>query len=1186
MRVLLFILLCLPVFGASPATCTAVADMLTAGQFNTPGNWTCTADGGTSVPYRGVTMTISAGVPGAAGKKDRIRTNGHIVHTGGALIQIGDVTASEPSQGLIVDGSGSFVVDAGDYAELDGYNSAAGLGGLAQIIRNGQFTVVPAGWLALNAAFNTASEFENRGRLNIGSALSGAWVEAVVATGSFRAWTGGTGIYAQFNGQTLPTVAIGDLVILEPIPIPATTGSGLIGPPYSLFNSTIPVAAQPIGTMPVTSDPTTCGARADCLIPQGQLLCVTGVTPLTLGFPTSGQMTSAVSCAGSVPFTITSTGRSPLWLKKPAIISNITQPGWNVSNTLTSSVINPAKYDALYSRFAITAPISSAAGTGPGRPGDTSLSITAIDITTAAGTHCTVLRARSNRESDMTQCGDWWADENLGEVGFWGSHNSLTISATWKSRSTTINIGNPIITSNAAGVTGNELNIQNSLVLDLYGYSGGNAVIVAKSFDNSLSNGGFSFDRNTVIGGNLIDTYALVGSASIPVSFSGNAIYKPAASGPLNGLVRTFTGSSYLSFTGSLFHTQDAPIVTAGNFTVNTDNPHFVLAGNVGVPQDAVTFAPAYGDRNTYSDAIVQRNRFESSRFAGWTVFIGISGTLGHPAVHEWNYLYASYIGWQYGKYTTIVHNLMAWNPHHSMVQTWNDGALTPTYTPGLAMHHNINLEAFSTCAETGYETYVWLDAPSVYNNTCLGATFGGFSIGDQGGDNSGGGDAPSVSMLTGAQFKNNISYTDVSNPTSGAAWGFEIGTNSGGNLINYQCAVCGANAIYGAKQANYYHTPTWPPNQELHTFNRFTKFVGLTNVTGVALQNPTYTSLSGATVAFTHTSASNMTLSLNDGGGAGAAAQLNYSGAGTTWTGGAVTDVTVSGYGTIAITGAGGTGDFTVGCPQGNYLIDTTASLTFGVMRCPDANTLTVVPGPFAAGARSGDSYVLIKSQVRLNNSGATNYVDAGVDPRLLLVTSQSDASVSLALTDFCSSGCLSSLSLGLPGGTGAGTDYTNDVTNAPIIPMLSPSQGGDMVCAFGCIGSPYLPVGSAWLTAALDGGNIGAVNVPNPSLLLSGPAYAVTTHPATIVISPPMTGDTWPLSNYVVSPSVSGCSGSFSPSTVTLTGGSGPLTMTFTPTTIGTCSITMGSLPAGWVAPSITIPSLGAVPTSAFIP
>lgn len=1206
---ILFVSACL---GASPQTCTAVK----SGNASDPTVWgSCTASGGTSISYMGSTQTLSAGVPGASGSKDRVVVPAPYVVTADVNLELGD-PASETVTALTIQGSssGSFgqvTQTSGHVISLHGYDSVAQAHSITQW---GILATVPGSALWLSTSNSATAAPSGRWYIGCGalatigcSASAGAWVQANTGTpGTFSAWTGGTGLYAKFNNQTLPTVSIGDLVEFLIPPLPAATGTGQLGPPYTPtpcytvadpvlgFNVDMycgmPPSAPAPPIMPLTSDSTTCGGAASCSVPHGQPLCVVQVSPLKLGYAIWAS--DGWECSSPPAMAITDAGTGPFWLIKPAFVS--TPPSYVTWNTSQSNSISALveNYDAIRTHLEVPGYISNAAGTGPEKKGDSSFVPSGITIKSQLGNGATATSlTRKDRCQTLTTIGDYTLDPISGVMCLWGGSDKVTLATASTGLAVT---GAQVTLGNSSSGAGTELLIQNSDIRNLFTTSGGSAVWSLNSYNSSTAN-----NRLAVTGSNLFNTSAifqtnsLTGTANSPIPFEGNEINNSMPNAA--SIINTGTSSSYVSISANYMTMAAVPVVGTNVTSGVPDQPHWSFIGNVGTPSSLIT---ANAHAVTFSDALLSRNRFESPTYAGGGVSI-VAGISGHPAITEWSTYYGYRISLKFDSFNEIRYvNFPFSGVHHTIIA--NDyGNGGPVYFRSVLMHHLLQpgwqgLLGGGDFLDFGYQGNFWTDGIQTYNNTVIGAQVGCMSqedVGDSG-----------INMVTGGVMANTICQTAYS-----GAYMFTRGLMANGILGNPQLITGLNNSMYGTFAGYYTQTATAPPNQNTLLLNRYINPLwksGTTNYNtdatrgclGVSIQNPTYATLgSTGSLTCTYTSASNSTFTWNDGTGAGPAVQANWAGAGTTYT---LTGL-VSGsfYGQLAVSGTpwtcgnSGQTDFAgnqfylLGCPAGNYvrmLTGAAAGKVYGITCGPittekcDNGHLGVVPDPTADGATSGDTFAILMVDLKLPNSGATQSIEVGLDPRLLPTSTLTDSGISLVASGICASGCATT------GDTAIPQTYTWDVTNSPLSGGInSPMQGPDPTVQAFAANGPFVPTATAWKTQGTSGGAIGAI--PAITAALSGPTGAPVSYGFTYSLTAGNFSGGTPLTctdsgngTFLMGGVYSHGSG-----TATPTSGATSYAISYTPANSGSHTVSCTTTLGAWIDPGATTFSGGVNPS-----
>lgn len=1090
-----------PAFAITSATCYPARPAGTVSDWNQAANWanapggapgSCGAAGGTSISYRGHTAIIPPGVPGAAQSSDFVVVpSGYVVHVTIPVL-LGNANDSPLGTALTIQGTdhsnyGAVVVDDGALLSLSGfYNASPNGAGVADIQQFGILQVMPGGALWVDTLHNLVGEVTLGGRFYAGcgdtglaptpfcTANAGAWVQAT---------QGLVGTPGVFVGSNLPSLQVGNLVELTTTPQPAVTGGGGYGPPYSSIGviPPTPAAAPPVM-------PTVAGSGIPNALPDGWPMCVVSVSPLELGFPV--DVTN--KCTGATAVSFADAGSGLLWLKKPAFVwGNPNNYRWNIPVTINSTVCPfcAGGFDALHSWMALEGNFSNAAGTGPGRPGDTSFSPSTLTVTSLFndGYYCGSIYYRRARFQDVQQCSEYYLDENSGQFVVWGG-SALSINVTGTAYVSVPNAGRNVIFRTPSGgpTAGNELLIENTNIQ----YLNGNTIPIfaASNYSSAVNGAHFRFEGNTVKNaGGLIQTSNLAGTASSPIPITNNAFYNSANAGTY--FVGAATGSSYVDISNNYWDVNNYPITTLNaNVGSPQDNPHWSVTNNTGNVEVLISSTTSgLGVINTFSDLLFQRNRlmfagvpYQGAYAGTWQ---GPGGLAGHPAHFEWNYMYGMERCAFLDQYTVTDHNLCAWAVHHGYVLNTGSGGGAGHYFPGLDFEYNLNVEKQVTGGsgsffDMGYNTGYWLDSPIIRNNTSTGNSEGGISLGDLY-------DTGVVGLVTNATILDNLLVGDTDNQGA-TGFGFAKRQALSQNLTQSGIAHAGNNILAGPGPAYLSAVSGGSPNMTNLSFNRFTKVThnGGTlyntdpqrNVTGIVIQNPTYTSVASGALSLSYNSSSDIAVAWNDGSGFGAAAELNWAGAGATFpiTGA----VGQSADAQLAMAGNWGGGDWQTGCPESNYLQIVSgpgAGHVYAIVSCTPGQ-LTVVPDATNDGVTSGSVAVIVDAETRLYSADGTNYVDIGVDPRSLPSSSVSDSGISLALTDYCQSGCAAWLDPQIPGTqTNTASSFQWQISNSPVFPIAPPLQGGSMEQAW--TAATYRPA-AATQYASSTGGCVGAVS------------------------------------------------------------------------------------------------------------
>ncbi len=1142
MRLLItLILACVPVFGAS-ITCQAVK----SGNASDPTVWKdganpanpCQALGGASISFEGSTQMLLAGVPGAAGSKDCVTVPDPFLVTGDVNLEFGDPSSSASCAGLTLGATSSssfarIVMTAGHALSLRGYGSVEGLNPLGSMSPWSVLQIQPGAALWFDTANPEQGELRINGRVYIGchnslvvlgcNGPTGAWVQFNSGTpGTVSAWAGGTGLYAPLNNQTLPTFAVGDIVEFLVAPLPAATGTGALGPPYTLTPCVyvpdpvlgfsvpsycgIPPSIPAPGVMPVTTDSAMCGGAASCVVPHGVPLCVVQASPLQVGY--AAWATDGPHCSGSTAIAITDSGTAPLWMIKPAFVSqNPANYTWNASASDAPSAFQ-SYFDAIRTHYLLPySNVSNAAGNGPARKGDTSLSFSGVTVTSQLGAGATAnALTQADRCPALTAIGQFTFDPVFGEMCLWGGSNQVSWTANFKH----LAIANraPKIRNSVAGA-GTELLIENSDVRGLYSTAAA-AVVDLTGYNSATANNRLRMEGSLLAwSATAFQLDGLTGSANSPipvweggeiqgVSESANYVFVPYSSS-----AHVSISNNWLQFGRNQFAIGTYHAALTGNTPV--DHPHWYLVGNAGYVCDFIDI-PSYGI-TTFSDALISRFRFESPAYAGQG-FITVGGTNGHPATAEWGVAHGFRMISSYDQYFQYRYFHIPFSGYHHTFVANEGSSAVPLSLPSVSWDHIIQAagqsNSSSETVDFGYQAYAYIQSPRVTNITTIGAQIGCVGLQDAGDDE--------ISVVLDASVANNICQGAASTVHHFARGVFPV-TNYIGNV---QLTSGLNNAMYGTAGGNYTQNATPPPNQNTTTLNRFSTITwhsgtnyntdATRTVAGVTLQNSTAASVASGSLVFTRTSASNMTYTWNDGGGAGAAQQLNWAGSGTSYTATAVTvPYTQANNGTIAVSGTpwdcGTTGPtdanakqyYSVGCPAGNLLKWTSgaAAGTVSAILGGTRNTLIVSPTP---GGAIADTFVILKVNLILPNSGATQSIEVGVSAALLPASSVTDSGITVSTSGICASGCPATGDPAIP------QTWTWDVTNAPANGGInSPLEGPDPTVQAFAPNGPYVPQGNAWKTQSTSGSYIGAVNGLISSSL-TGPTAGTTGIPSTV--------------------------------------------------------------------------------------
>jgi hypothetical protein len=647
------------------------------------------------------------------------------------------------------------------------------------------------------------------------------------------------------------------------------------------------------------------------------------------------------------------------------------------------------------------------------------------------------------------------------------------------------------ITIPAGARTYNELVVENADVRYMSGYM--TTSIIQYGVLPNTANNRMGFRHNTVrMASNIVGTSGVNPDASHPFEVTENAIFPASPPQGYASFVNPYGTSSNVDISHNynngvtyfVYCSQSVAtaLVYLTSYTITNNNIHngAVLGSNNEACQ--------------WPGLLFQQNRIDSYGNAnggvvgpGYQLAINspLNNDAAHPVVIRYNYQYGGFRWQQYSQNADIHHNYVAFNWQHMNVA--GIGQNRPgSHVYNVKVHHNI-FAAISTgivvpCIETGNNQFSLLENIDIHNNTCTGEGLGGAAIGDAS-------NGSTVSLLTNLKIYDNIfalptgapgitKFASSNVPAISQAQLSFAGYNSTQGTIPMYGGVAGANP-------NAIPNPEYNRNVLAANANGNYNTDATRNVLGVTLQNPKYaTNQTGSALRLTAASASDMTLVWAlDGTTYGAGAQLNWGGAGTTYTVSSATDPgVIHDYATVVVSGtpftATGGAALPTTCPAARWARIVTAAgsipvgTAFAIVNCTGTagqptGTLTFVPKDMRLAA--GDTFAILKPEVRLYDSGGTNYVDAGIDARALPASTQTDTGINLGMTDYCSSGCA-----GTAAASGLGVAVTQGVSNAPLVMVPPPWDGGSAEAAFHS--TLYLPPTGAWNKSS-TGGFIGAV-------------------------------------------------------------------------------------------------------------
>ena len=1222
------------------AKCYAV----TSGNWNNPRIWassaggtggSCTAGGGTSISYRGSTTFIAPGVPGVADVGDYavINTGVTVRIPSGTYIQTSKGTYRGASDGITINATdsttyGSLVVDNGGLLKVHGASSTND--NYMTINQYGVFQIMPGGAFWVGSGVN-GPNISVSGKFYSGC-LDQTSYPTPFCTGNAGGWvTASTGASLNITAvSSLPTdLAVGDLVELSPPQSPTTYTH-----PYTGIDGTTPPPTPPI--LPTTDDTgsspmKTCGSVASCLIPESTPLCVVAISgnSVSVGWPRGGTTAQPYCTGAETAINITSAGSGRLWFNKPAFLWG--DPNlfvWNnpVSSTIASGSAVIGNFDAIRSGFVLSeegaGPISNAAGTGPGRIGDNSLTLN-LNTRNSSGviggpdfTSCSYLSIQ-----DVTNTGCYLNYDKASMFGYgwglqyYGSH-SFTGPYAAAGGSAVVNTPATLIVPSGTPREHNAVVIGNTDIRYLMKDVSSSFIQLSGLANTTNQKVAFSYNTlrmtNNVLGFGSRDRTRTFAPTNV---FEGlaNSWYSSSASEYGTGQINFWANTSNFDLSQNYindFHpwischlaspSDDASMSTFSGGTITNNN----MLGSA-------FFSGQNSSACNWTNNLIQDNRMTGDGVrdgagSGWPAYIfPITGVDNineeSPNYVKYNIIYGFLRGARMNRGTVWDHNVFMNLWHHGLVFGSQEGLNGGVSGQGLTLSNNI----FATYGITetlylidlGYAESQLIDGAVIKNNTMMGPN-SCIMLGDS--------DGGTYTLLVGIQIYDNICAPAGSNTSMIR----KNANSSHPQMTQMQLEYVGYNAIQGSdtpfRGVGPFSNTDNIPNDEYNRNVLVTNANGnyntdaTRNVTGVAIQNPTYsTAKTGGALRFTRTSDSNMTMAWAlDGENYGAEVQLNWGGSGTTYSvsssySESPADPTVRLNSTITVnsTPFAAIGNLVVStsCPITRWALMTSGTESgnaFAIVDCDSSSSINFAP--HASNISANDTFVILHPEVRLYDADGVDYIDVGIDARSLPTSSKTDTGINLAMTDYCT-GCGSDVII-----TGLPTTFTSGTTGSPIAPTTYiPSIGGSAQMAF--TSDDYVPDGTAWTSASSLGSYLGAVapddSAPNPPTI--GTATAGNAQASVAFTAPGWNGGS-SITSYTVtsSPGSITASGASSPIivpgltngtaytfTVTATNGTGPSSASsasnsVTPSTLPgspTLSVTAGDTQVTntWVAP-----------------
>jgi hypothetical protein len=430
--------------------------------------------------------------------------------------------------------------------------------------------------------------------------------------------------------------------------------------------------------------------------------------------------------------------------------------------------------------------------------------------------------------------------------------------------------------------------------------------------------------------------------------------------------------SSYINISSNVLDCQEFVQVRHGNLLItthvgltinnNTGTCSNFLVGGTGSKLSASTVS---GNVIDGTGAVLDARMFFEPQ--------GASGS--HLVIEDNNFRRGNRLASGVMGYVTMRRNIFDTFPHHWITApTAND-----VYCPDLLVENNLFFSrntAAGGVLETGYNHRAHLHNWQLVNNTLGRGHNSLVSLGDTQ-------DTLTQSLVTGLVVANNLVYQPV--------YGINRNAHDADEYNPHHIIALDHNLVYNpstGQVTNYNKQATFEKGGLAYNSD------ATRNIDGVALFDPLYT-LPEATersLVFTYTSATNQTLTW----GGGAAVQLVVDDG--TATAGANDSAGL--FGTLTDSGASWSTTLNSGTVVRCKWVKITGGTGSGQMRAITNNTatvLTTVPA-WTTPPDATSTYTIIESEVQLFDSGATNYVRAGIYLPELPTSTQTDAGITIA--------------------------------------------------------------------------------------------------------------------------------------------------------------------------------------------
>jgi len=473
------------------------------------------------------------------------------------------------------------------------------------------------------------------------------------------------------------------------------------------------------------------------------------------------------------------------------------------------------------------------------------------------------------------------------------------------------------------------------------------------------------------------------GTAADLIQITGNTFNNDGGNGTYGYAISSYRDSfTYVNISDNVLNLYGHFILTS-IYSPTTDYTGIQVKGNTGVIANNLLYAqPGLA---TFSASEISGNVLYGVGGSGDQRVIEAGGLSGSPLVIKNNEFHFINRTFHYASYSRFTDNIVHNSFHHGVVaNTFND-----IYTTDIEVKRNVFITEAgldgagygSPNIELGYNHRHWIDLFTIENNTFIGNPQGWLGFGDMQ-------DTDTYSLVTRLTIRNNLAKRIGTSPSTGA----RKRTVAAASIWRGQVLQFDFNLDHNY-QARYSGSGT--PGAGDALINRQGTFTGLSNVAGVALWNPTFSTKSSGTLTYTYTSATDRTLAW----GAGTPVQLLLN----SYTGTATAGGTLSTQGVVTggtLTDSGKTFPTTkndANCPMQHWLL-ITGGTGSGQIRAITNNTATVlsVTPAWTTTPDTTSTYAIIKSDVSLVDGAET--VQAGIYLPSLPTSTQTDTGIAFA--------------------------------------------------------------------------------------------------------------------------------------------------------------------------------------------